>query len=553
MRYTADFETNNHEEDCRVWAWGICDTLTYEFNYGNTIESFMKFVLKNGPNTYYFHNLKFDAQFLLSYLFTHGWEYAEGKILHKQFRCLLSNKGQFYSLTLGIKDNKGKIKHINFLDSFKIIPLGIDKIAKDFNLPIRKGSIDYNKFREKGYIMDENEKKYLKNDVEIAARALNTFFDQGLDKMTIGANALEFYKNQIGEKKFKRLFPIPAYDQDIRQSYKGGWTFLNPKYKGRAVRKGLVLDINSLYPYVMREKPLPYGEGIFFNGKYVEDKVYNLYIQMLTCQFEIKEGHLPTVQIKGTMSFVPTEYLTSSNGNDVTLCMTSVDLQLLFDHYNVYNVKYHSGWKFKSSKTLFREYVDYWANVKIQADRDGNKGLRTIAKLYLNNLYGKFGKNPIVQEKIPYMDENGVVKFKLTEPQKTNPIYIPVASFVTAWARDKTIRAAQANYHRFIYADTDSLHLEGREIPTGLEIDDFKIGAWKIESKFSGAKFLRAKSYIELIDGKIKVTCAGLPKGAVPDVKYCDFKPGFVTYKGLKQKIVKGGCVLKESKFEIIA
>lgn len=551
--WTADFETNNHENDCRVWAWGVCSLEGYQFEYGNDISSFIEFVMKKGAQTYYFHNLKFDSQFIIAHLLSNGWRHSKGKLGNKQFSTLISNKGQFYSLSMTTKNKKGKIVNINFYDSYKLIPIGIEKMASAFNLPIKKGSIDYQKIRPVGYIMDDNEKDYLKNDVEIAARALNIFFQQGLDKMTIGANALAFYKNLIGDRKFKRLFPPPNYDADVRQSYKGGWTFLNPKYKGKAVKKGLVLDVNSLYPHVMREKPLPYGEGVFYMGEYRPDKVYNLYIQMFTCQFELKENFLPTIQIKGTLSFVPTQYLISSNGEDVTLCLTSVDLKLFFEHYNVYNISYHSGWKFKSSKKLFIEYVDYWAAVKIEADKKNNKAMRTIAKLYLNNIYGKFAKNPIVQEKEPYLNEEGIVKYRLLPPEKVSPIYIPVASFITAWARDKTIRAAQANYDRFIYADTDSLHLEGRDIPKGLEIDDFKIGAWKIESKFSGAKFLRAKSYIELIDGHLKVTCAGLPKEAVSDVKYCNFKPGFITYKGLKQKIVKGGCVLKETKFEIIS
>lgn len=312
-----------------------------------------------------------------------------------------------------------------------------------------------------------------------------------------------------------------------------------------------MLDVNSLYPYVMHECFLPYGEGKFFEGKYVEDKLYNLYIQTFTCNFELKKDYLPTLQIKGTLSFVPTEYLTSSAGEDVTLCMTNVDIDLFFEHYDVYNVVWHNGWKFKSSNQMFVDYIDYWMTVKIQAEKDGNNALRTIAKLYLNNLYGKLAKNPRIANKFPYLGEDGIVHYKLSEPEDVAPIYVPAASFITAYARNHTIRAAQSLYDRFIYADTDSLHLLGTEIPKNLKVDKYELGAWKHESTWSSARFIRAKSYCEVIDGELKVTCAGMPKTAISDVTFNNFKPGFITYKNLKQKVVKGGAVLLPSTFEI--
>ncbi|GAB7445549.1 hypothetical protein OUHCRE11_47300 [Enterobacter asburiae] len=81
----------------------------------------------------------------------------------------------------------------------------------------------------------------------------------------------------------------------------------------------------------MYYKPLPYGEGVHFEGKYKEDKLYNLYVQSFTCTFEVKENHIPTIQIKKSI-FKDNEYLTSSCGNEVTLTLTSIDLELFFKH-----------------------------------------------------------------------------------------------------------------------------------------------------------------------------------------------------------------------------
>lgn len=203
--FTADFETNNYENDCRVWAWAVCDINTYVTQFGNDIESFINFILKKGSEKYYFHNLKFDGNFICSYLLNNGWEHSFEKTLSKKkFRALISDKGQFYSITLCWTNSKGRNFLIEILDSLKLIPFSVEKIAKDFGLPIAKGKIDYNMYRPQGYKMTEEEKNYIKLDVEIMARALNIFFKDGLTGMTIGANALKFYKNMIGGRTFRK-------------------------------------------------------------------------------------------------------------------------------------------------------------------------------------------------------------------------------------------------------------------------------------------------------------------------------------------------------------
>ena len=48
----------------------------------------------------------------------------------------------------------------------------------------------------------------------------------------------------------------------------------------------------------------------------------------------IKDDHLPCIQIKGTGRFTETEYLKGSQGQDVELYLTSVDLKLFQDQYH---------------------------------------------------------------------------------------------------------------------------------------------------------------------------------------------------------------------------
>lgn len=551
--FTADFETTTDPTDCRVWACGICEIGNPDnFTYMNDIDGFIEWARKQRKITTYFHNLKFDGEFILCWLFENGFKFvADRRDLEKNtFTTLISDKGQFYSMEICF-ERKGKEKDcLTIYDSLKILPFSVAAIAKGFNLPISKLEIDYNETREKGHILTKEEVDYLRNDVEIMARALHILFEQGLTKMTQGSNALYDYKRTVGTKNFSKWFPIPEYDSDIRQSYKGGFTYLNPKYKEIDLKEGIVLDVNSLYPSVMYYQPLPYGEGIFFKGKYEPDKIYNLHVQMFTCQFELKPGYIPTIQLKNNLAFVPTQYLESSDGEDVTLCLTNVDMELFFDHYEVYNIEWNSGWKFKSTVGLFKEYIDKWNKVKMESTINGNKAMRTLAKLMLNALYGKFALNPNVQSKIPWYD-NGVVKYKLGEKESRDPIYIPVGTFITAWARYKTISSAQKVYDRFVYADTDSLHLIGTDIPDMLEVDPVKLGAWKHESTFTRARFIRQKSYIEEIDGELNITCAGMPERCYQYVTWDNFHTG-TSYDGkLGMTHVNGGIVLKDIPFSI--
>lgn len=553
MLFTADFETTTDPLDCRVWACGICSIdETHSFKYGNSLEWFIEFAKNNTGSTFYFHNLKFDGEFILCYLFEHGYKHITDrkKLKTKTFTTLISDKGQFYSLEICFNKDEYKTEKITIYDSLKILPFSVEAIAKGFNLPISKLEIDYDEKREIGHILTPQEIDYLRNDVEIMSRALLTLFNQDLRQMTQGSNALYDYKKIVGKKNFSKWFPIPDYDFDVRQSYKGGFTYCDPRKQGQDIGAGIVLDVNSLYPSVMYYRPLPYGEGIFFEGKYEADKLYNLYVQMFTCQFELKENYIPTIQLKNNLSFIPTAYLSSSEDEEVTMCLTSVDLELFFEHYHVYNITYHSGWKFKSTTGLFKEYIDKWNGVKMESTLNGNKAMRTLAKLMLNALYGKFALNPNVQSKIPYYD-NGIIKYTLGEKETRNPIYIPVGTFITAWARHKTITSAQKVYDRFLYADTDSLHLIGTEIPKGLEVDPVKLGAWKHESTFTRARFVRQKTYIEEIDGELNITCAGMPSRCYKHVTWDNFIEGSSFEGKLQFTHVQGGIVLKDIDFTI--
>jgi len=594
--FAADFETTTDEDDARVWAYSLCNVDDYNnFRYGKTIEEFLEFCANPKENyKLWFHNLKFDSAYIISFLLTHGFTCIEDSKDKKDntFTTLITDMGQYYSMTIYFKVRGHKINKVEIYDSLKIFPnFSVEKVAEGFNLPIRKLEIDYNKPRPVGYELEPEEIDYIRNDVEIMARALKEMFSRGLTKMTIASDAIKVFKdNFVG---FRKKFPMlpPEVDKDIRKSYRGGFTYVNECWKEKAVGKGIVLDVNSLYPSCMTSPYLlPYSNPQLFEGKYVYDPNYPLYIQAFTCSFDIKQGKIPSVQIRNSLSFVPNEYVKSSQGERIDLYLTNPDFELFKEQYDIHYIKYLGGWKFKAASGLFDNYVNYWTEQKIKAGKEGNAPLRQISKLLLNSLYGKFGVSGVARNKIPVLDHDGIVRFINTEEETRETLYVAVSSFITSYGRNKTIRTSQTikdytldkyGEDRYFYSDTDSIHCNLSEedlfeLKDIIHLDNFKLGCWAKEAEFTRAMYIRQKCYIEEVNNKLEVTVAGLPKYLAPLITFENFKRGFTTegltrdemillashngatheeirklHHKLGYKYVKGGVILADTGFTI--
>ena len=547
LRYCADFETITNPDDCRVWAYAIAEVGNINnFHYGNSLDDFMEFI-ENNQAIYYFHNLKFDGEFIIHWLLNHGFKHSK-KPQENEFSTLISRMGQFYSIEIVYKRRKKGVNKVIIYDSLKKLPFSVANIAKAFHLEMSKLEIDYNEYRAIGHELTQEEIEYIHNDVCIVAQALAVQLDQGLTKMTNGADALNYFKELIGKKKYRQLFPVLDLEMDssIRLAYRGGWTYCNPRIADKDLGEGLVYDMNSMYPSMMVHRMLPYGRPEYFSGQYEDDELYPLYIQKIECRFKIKPNHLPTIQLKKNLMFAMNEYIEDSK-EVVQMVLTNVDLKLFLEHYDIIGgIEYIDGYKFKACQDVFDQYIDYWMNIKMTSEG----AIKQLAKLMLNALTGKFATRPDVTGKVPYL-ENGIVRYELGEPETREPEYTPLSVFITAWARDKIIRTAQSVYDRFCYADTDSIHITGTDIPN-IEVDDKKLNYWKLESHFTRARFIRQKTYIEEIDGKLNVKCAGMPDSLKELVTWENFHVGFEKADGrLMPKHVKGGIVLVESPYKL--
>ena len=267
------------------------------------------------------------------------------------------------------------------------------------------------------------------------------------------------------------------------------------------------------------------------------------------------------------------KYITTLDGQteptSVELTLTCTDLQLMREHYDLVDFEILDFCVYKSKKGLFDEYIDKYAEIK-----KASKGAeRALAKLFLNNLYGKTAQSSASNFKIARLD-NGILKFTTQLANNRKVIYIPVGSAITSYARNFTIRAAQQNYYGvdkpgFIYADTDSIHCD---LPAdkirGIKIHDVDFCCWKLENEWDKGIFVRAKTYIEhtvKCDGVpvapfYQIKCAGMsPESkalfnaqlAGGQAKLTDFKVGFEIAGKKLPKQIKGGTVLFDTNFKL--
>lgn len=580
-RWVADFETTTDPNDCRVWLWGIMNLDNpQEFYWGKSIDTFLNFLEKHGENgKVWMHNLKFDAQFIVSKLLTDGWEWTPKAGKNKTFTTLVTAHNDFYSIKILFKRNSGRhCTNIEILDSLKLITFSVKKISEAFKLNVTKMDLDYDMPRPVGYNPTPLELHYLNADCLIVAQALKEMFDHGVNGITIGQAAMNDFK--MRKKCFRQYFPELSKDveNDIRQAYKGGFTYLNPIYSDKELGAGFFVDKNSMYPDMLYHRELPIGHPVLFEGKFETNGLYKLFIQKVSVVARLKKGKVPFLRSRTHPDYDPLDYITDTHGEFLTVTLTNLELDLLFENYDVDDIVYHRGWKFRACKHVFNEYVEHWSKEKERAKAEDDPAGYVISKMYLNSLVGKFGGRSSGWQSIPSLDQNGVVNYtKKIVRKERRAFYSPIALFVTAYARVELIHTIEkirewgfAHYGRdvYVYSDTDSIatNIDVEDLPElekFIELDDKKMGAWKLEKVFHKAKFLHAKCYL-IIDynGISHATVAGMPKELADKLSLEKFCTGFSTssfkddpemtkLRGLKQVIVKGGAILKPTDYTL--
>ena len=640
--FVGDFETTVYEgqKHTEVWASAIVELYSEDVKIFKSIDETFEYlsVMKDNVIVYY-HNLKFDGSFWLSYLLVDRnfkqaynktgerindveWQ-QEKEMKNNTFKYSISDKGQFYTIIIKVNN-----KFIEIRDSLKLLPFSVKKIGKSFETKHKKLDMEYTGFRYSGCEITLEEQEYIKNDVLVVKEALEIMYNEGHNKLTIGSCCLEEYKKLIGKDDYNMYFPNLTeieLDKDtygsfnaeeyIRKSYRGGWCYVVKGKENKIYENGVTADVNSLYPSVMSSESgnrYPVGKPYFWKGNYIDEealKTNRYFFIRIKTRFYIKKNKLPFIQVKGNLLYNGREMLETSdiydaetdtyckeildfNGNLVStrveLTLTMTDYYLLKEHYDLVDFEILDGVWFYTEIGIFDRYIEKYKKIKTVST--GAK--RELAKLFLNNLYGKMATSTDSSFKVAYVKEDKSIGFLPVLANDKKPVYIPIGSAITSYARNFTIRTAQKNYYGvdkrgFIYADTDSIHCdldvsELKDVP----VHDSAFCHWKLEALWDRGIFVRAKTYIEHVTHENlkpvepynNIKCAGMPQKckdllnlslegyteeeyeALKDVEkkfvktkrtFKDFKRGLIVPSKLRPKRINGGIILCDTTYEM--
>ena len=644
--FMGDFETTVYDgqANTEVWASAVVEFETEGVKIFNSIGETLDYLVSlDSDVVIYYHNLKFDGSFWLSYLMVDlGWNQAaylpkedestadfewvsKKNMKNKTFTYSISDMGQWYRIIIKVHD-----RFIEIRDSLKLLPFQVKRIGESFKTKHQKLEMEYKGFRYSGCTITDEEKQYIANDVLVVKEAMETMFSQGHKKLTIGSCCLAEYRMLLGKPLYNEYFPnlyeipidestygSPNAGEYIRRSYRGGWCYLVKGKERKIYNNGTTADVNSLYPSMMHSisgNKYPIRLPTFWSGDYIPDEALmpdKYYFIRLRTRFYIKENKLPFIQNKNSFMYRGTESLTTSDVYDAVedkyyrefinidgeieqaimeMTVTMTDFELIKEHYTLEDFEILDGCYFDADIGLFDRYIDKYKKIKME-----NKGaLRELAKLFLNNLYGKMASSPDSSFKVAYIKEDKSIGFYTVIRHDKIPGYIPCGSAITSYARNFTIRAAQKNYYGvdkngFIYADTDSIHCDLLpEQIVGIRVDPKEFCCWKLESCWDVGWFVRQKTYIEHITHEdleqidepyYNIKCAGMPQrckdlfmlsmeGFQPDEsdenysdadrwflktkrKLEDFDIGLVVSGKLLPKRIRGGVLLMDSMYEM--
>lgn len=347
-----------------------------------------------------------------------------------------------------------------FLDSFKLIPMGLLKATKSFGVEEKLSDHDLNLHED-----DPSWSIYLERDCKSLFQVLTRFHDlietrlNGEVGITAASTAMKTFRRGYMSGVIQRNRDSHAF---IREAYFGGRVEVFQK-QGSGLR---YYDINSSYPASMLE-PVPCGSALSWQGSppvrlregayagfararvsYPADKLYpclpwrDKESQRLLFPVGEFEGHWPAIEL----------FAAEDDGATVEW-LESVWIE---------------------TRPALRPYVEGLYPYRDKSRPDYDSGLAETAKLLLNSLYGKFGQ-AVEREKIIILEPGQAPPegaraaspgdpdcqvYYLTEEADAPYIVPAISAHITALSRLRLwrlLKEAERQGAQVCYCDTDSI------------------------------------------------------------------------------------------------
>jgi len=516
---------NSSEEYHRLWfgyaiAYRYEDARRTRFDdcIFDTIRKYWDFCIsrldKKRPLNIYCHNAAFDLTIV------DFWRKCEKEKWDIDFAVLESPP-----VIISVATPYGRLNIIDTVNYFKV-PL--KTLGESVGLP--KMEIDIEKATY------EQALPYCKRDCEIIARSMDRLIDfvrtNRLGKLgpTVASLALSAYRHRF----MKHYIYIHDRERVLkleRDSYHGG--MVNCLFVGKVRdQKVYKLDVNSLYPTVMRNQyPVKLLYGLNDPSiSYVKNEL-NRKAVIADITLSSKANTYPVVQNK--------ELIFATGVFRSVLCGPELQRAILLG--DVKRIHYAA---FYDLAPIFREYVDFFWEKRLEYKQKDDKANQTFCKYLLNSLYGKFAQGhyewttfnyknlesilrslgheiPTIYEKranlpilkagqIPWIPLNTNETIKLRKIGSLEQIqqrtgwhpesFVGIASYVTSYARRYLMSLLEiAGSRNCYYYDTDSLFVNAkgkRNLERAGKCSDVELGGLKIEGSEYEPTFLAPKDYI---------------------------------------------------------
>lgn len=466
-------------------------TSTYRFDNHSSLDNILYSILKKTRKRYYIfaHNANFDYS-----------------IIDINARlCNLGLKTEFYVNEKPPVIVKTKAKDISvlWLDSLNFFRMSLSQLGDSLGLISKSNmpnSSDLNELYE-----------YCKNDTEILIEALTKWrmfvSDNNLGNfaVTLASQSLNAFRHRFMPERTL----VQTSKEDVllkeRKTYFGGRTecFYNGTKKGDFY----MLDINSMYPYVMQKHSYPVRYVTRHNNFNPYKYTFSQDIKpgMATVELTLDKPVLPMI-IEGRLCF-PIGRL---NG-------TWTYPELKYARPYISDITFIDVYMYRH-KPIFTQWVTELYALRQQFKSEGNIAYSTLVKLLMNSLYGKFGQLTPVWENIepttlpdntegfsedPYTKEiihwrvrMGILQHK-SERIETSHSMPLIAAHVTAYGRNMLFSLIEkAGIANVYYCDTDSVlvNSKGYTLLKRL-ISDTTLGALGIEWNSSFINIHGLKDY----------------------------------------------------------
>lgn len=396
------------------------------------------------------HNMTFDFTIVqgFKHLVRRGWKVG-------------SFYGERNTVIIAFKKKKCKLL---LLDQMNFFPMSLKEVGKEVGLP--KTEIDF-----KTCGRDELS-AYCLNDCRIMLKAWHFYTgfikqnDLGNFARTVPAQAFSAFKH--------RFMPCDIFIHGTRRAleleregYYGGRVeaFYIGKVKERPIA---YLDVNSMFPYVMRKELYPV--------KLVHTNMtpmYRTFLVMLSHSLVIAEV---TVTTDKPLFPVRRDYKTFYPTGTFKTVLCTPELKLALAKGRIEKV--HRMACYEGAK-LFDRYVNFFHCLKTENQAAGQEWKTFFAKLMLNSLYGKFGQKSSKWKYLgewhnseevivmPVIDQHGNVYkeyifagqvWQVQEGGEGFDSFPAIAAHVTSYARTYLYKLlTQAGLKNVYYCDTDSL------------------------------------------------------------------------------------------------